>query len=150
MLKSLTLCDDLELNDVIQNDSSVRAVQKKLAQEVTKFVHGTSGLQEAEIVTSILHQRKPSFEAVSDEDVDKVLRSVEVFECLDKENCISDILSEMPYFSSAEVSFRSLCIQAAVSNAGKYQQKELTAIYFFKSQRRPRDSLISSHVVSTS
>ena len=103
MLKSLTLCDNEVIEQVI-NDNSVRAVQKKLAQEVTKFVHGRGGLAEAEVVTRILHQKKPSFDGVTEENVSMVLRSVEMVECHDGDSCMADVLNKLQCFASIEVS----------------------------------------------
>ena len=110
MLKSLTLCDNEVIEQVI-NDNSVRAVQKKLAQEVTKFVHGQGGLAEAEFVTRILHQKKPSFNGVTEENVSMVLRSVEMVECHDGDSCMADVLNKLQYFTSTEVSaYKRKCL----------------------------------------
>lgn len=56
-LKYFTFLSHEEINDLEQKVKSEpwkRTAQKKLAQEVTKFVHGESGLKEAETITNAL------------------------------------------------------------------------------------------------
>ncbi len=68
LLKSLTLLDNEELEATL-NDSSVRAIQNKLADFVVEFVHGKNSLKAAKEVTSVLHTKKPSLRHLHHGDV---------------------------------------------------------------------------------
>jgi tyrosyl-tRNA synthetase len=75
-IKIFTLLDKQTVDELLSNhqqDASKRILQKKLAEEVTTFIHGNAALQEAiETTQKIFANKNASVESLSEDDLNNL------------------------------------------------------------------------------
>lgn len=96
-IKIFTFLPETEINSLIATHDSnpaVRILQKKLAEELTKFVHGEAELEKAKETTEKLFSNaKASVDSLSVEDLESIEGIVKTNYSADKINAGVDILS---------------------------------------------------------
>lgn len=100
-LKYFTFLDRAEIEDLAQKTAQEpwkRAAQKKLAAEVTKFVHGEAGLQEAQMITDALFSG--DIKSLSVKQIEQGLKNAPSAEAADESKNIVDFLVDTKIESS--------------------------------------------------
>ena len=96
-IKIFTFLQEAEINSLIaahETNPANRILQKKLAEELTKFVHGESELEKAKETTEKLFSNaKASVDSLSIEDLESIEGIVKTNYSADKINAGVDILS---------------------------------------------------------
>lgn len=100
-LKYFTFLNRAEIEDLAQRTAQEpwkRAAQKKLAAEVTKFVHGEAGLQEAQMITDALFSG--DIKSLSVKQIEQGLKNAPSAEAADESKNIVDFLVDTKIESS--------------------------------------------------
>lgn len=100
-LKYFTFLNRAEIEDLDQRTAQEpwkRAAQKKLAAEVTKFVHGEAGLQEAQMITDALFSG--DIKSLSVKQIEQGLKNAPSAEAADESKNIVDFLVDTKIESS--------------------------------------------------
>lgn len=100
-LKYFTFLNRAEIEDLAQKTAQEpwkRAAQKKLAAEVTKFVHGEAGLQEAQMITDALFSG--DIKSLSVKQIEQGLKNAPSAEAADESKNIVDFLVDTKIESS--------------------------------------------------
>lgn len=100
-LKYFTFLNRAEIEDLAQRTAQEpwkRAAQKKLAAEVTKFVHGEAGLQEAQMITDALFSG--DIKSLSVKQIEQGLKNAPSTEAADESKNIVDFLVDTKIESS--------------------------------------------------
>ncbi|WP_422396870.1 tyrosine--tRNA ligase [Spiroplasma endosymbiont of Polydrusus cervinus] len=101
LLRYLTMRSETEIIVLEANhkkEPAQRIAQKKLAEEVTLFVHQTTGLKEAQIVSEALF--KGSLHELSEQQLDQLKNSLPNFQLLDLDLLILDLLVQAEIVTS--------------------------------------------------
>ncbi len=104
-IKIFTFLPKIEIDDLIQQheqDAAQRLLQKKLAKEVTQFVHGENGLKQALETTEKLfaHQTAPA-ESLSENDLENMEGVVKIDYAIPSNGVdVTTFLAESKIFSS--------------------------------------------------
>ncbi len=92
-MKYFTFLSHEEIDDLAEKTKKEpwkREAQKKLAEEVTKFVHGESGLKEAQMITDALFSG--NIKNLSVKQIEQGLKSAPAAEAADSKQNIVDFL----------------------------------------------------------